>query len=645
MSLFNELKRRNVFRVGLAYLVSAWVIAQVADLVLDNIDAPPWVMQTLLLGLGLGFIIALIISWAYELTPEGIKKEKDVVRDNSITNMTAKKLDYITLAGVVLVVALFAYQRVNPVPSMASTSESVSIATNNAAVAVNSPTIINEVVAVLTETNSIAVLPFVNMSSDAEQEYFADGISEEILNALVKATGLRVAGRTSSFSFKGKDDTIKEIGEALNVAHVLEGSVRKQGNKVRITAQLIKAEDEFHLWSETYDGSLDNIFDLQENISRQVTDELKVILDLNADERLANKMTDNINAYDLFLKGREAVGNRLGDNLKNGMDLLNQAVELDPDFAMAWAVLAEAEVVSPGYLPLTQEASLAANNRAMKYAHKAIELDAKLALPHGVLGLVSLDNKDIIRSIEELKLALNLEPNNALATRWLGNSYNVLGINELAMPLYEKAYELDPLSSINTYNLASNHFKMNNPDEAIRFFRITGELRDNYLMPQISFIYEHLGNHAAAKNWMRDSRNEAISQGDTNLITDADFEILIKGLFGGSKTEKEASLKLGTFFYKGPNDQHVFQLEFHLALGNIDKVYEILNEKPSFFSTFAADYMWLPSQGTKAFRADPRFIQLMIKHNLPQAWQVIGWPEYCQPNAGTDGSKGEFKCQ
>ena len=271
MSLFKELKRRNVIRVAITYAVVSWVLIQIGNILFSTLELGPEPGKILLAILLLGFIPAILFAWAFEITPEGIKYEKDVVRDESITNFTAKRLDMITIGLLIAAIGLFGLDRLMQQDDpIANNPEKLQTADSSAMDSQAESSKANE--------KSIAVLPFADMSQAGDQEYFADGISEEILNALVKASGLRVAGRTSSFSFKGKDNTIKQIGEALNVAHVLEGSVRKQGNKVRITAQLIKSDNESHLWSETYDGSLDNIFDLQENISRQVTEELKIIL-------------------------------------------------------------------------------------------------------------------------------------------------------------------------------------------------------------------------------------------------------------------------------------------------------------------------------------------------------------------------------
>ena len=226
MSLFNELKRRNVFRVGIAYGITAWLLAQVADLMLDNFGAPDWVIKVVLLLLLIGFPLALLFAWAFELSPEGLKKENEVDRSQSITNQTGKKLDRAIIGVLIVAVALLVLDRFQT-----GAEQELTVADNPAAVSSQQEPD--------SEEKSIAVLPFVNMSSDPEQEFFSDGISEEILNALARVKELKVAGRTSSFAFKGQNQDLRQIGEALGVNHILEGSVRKAGDQVRITAQLI----------------------------------------------------------------------------------------------------------------------------------------------------------------------------------------------------------------------------------------------------------------------------------------------------------------------------------------------------------------------------------------------------------------------
>ncbi len=252
MQLFKELQRRNVFRVAIGYIVSSWLLAQVADLVLENIGAPDWVMQTILLILALGFPVVVFFSWAYEVTPDGIKRETEADSSQSITHVTGRKLDRAITAMLIVALGYFAYDKF----VLSAAREAALVEATSQAVTEQAPV---EPEVVTNTEKSIAVLPFVNMSSDPEQEYFSDGLSEEILNLLAKIGDLKVIGRTSSFVFKGKNEDLREIGKALGVTTVLEGSVRKSGDRVRITAQLINVSDGSHLWSDTYDRTMTDI--------------------------------------------------------------------------------------------------------------------------------------------------------------------------------------------------------------------------------------------------------------------------------------------------------------------------------------------------------------------------------------------------
>ena len=247
MSLFNELKRRNVFRVAAAYVVVAWLVTEVGTTLLQTFGAPDWVAKAIILMFGLGFIPVVVFSWVYELTPEGIKKETQVNRDTSITSKTGRKLDLITIVAVVVGIGFISFSSVIVPPPALETAETTA------------------------HEASVAVLPFVNMSGNAENEYFSDGLTETLLHMLAQVPGLKVAARTSSFSFKEQPElTASEIANILNVAHILEGSVQRAGDRVRITAQLIRADDGFHVWSENYDRTLDNIFDIQDEIAEKV---------------------------------------------------------------------------------------------------------------------------------------------------------------------------------------------------------------------------------------------------------------------------------------------------------------------------------------------------------------------------------------
>ncbi len=327
MSLFVELKRRNVFRVGAAYAVLAWLLAQVADLLFPAFGAPDWALRTFFIVLLLGLPVALLFAWAFELTPEGVKREKDVDRSASITRSTGRKLDFAIIGALVVALTYFIWERqarIDPVePAAQSSLES---STN--------------VVAPSPNKRSIAVLPFVNMSSDQENEYFADGLSEELLNQLAQIPDLQVAGRTSSFSFKGKNEDLRAIGTTLDVANILEGSVRRQGMKVRVTAQLIRVNDGFHLWSNSYDRSMNDVFVIQDDISSNVATALKIVLDESSWQRMQQAGVRNVDAFIEFQKGRELFdlahgGSELMKYMRQGIVHFDRAIELFPEFAAA----------------------------------------------------------------------------------------------------------------------------------------------------------------------------------------------------------------------------------------------------------------------------------------------------------------------
>jgi TolB-like protein len=324
-----------VFRVGAAYVVGAWLLIQVAETIFPLFgfdDAPARIVVVVLM---IGFVPALIFAWAFELTPEGLKKESEVDRTQSIAPNTGKKLDRAIMVVLALALGYFAFDKFVMTPQreseqLAALEEQKTTEVEQARQEGRSQALVESY-----GDKSIAVLPFVNMSEDRGNEYFADGLSEELLNMMVKIPELRVAARTSSFSFKDKDLTISEIARELNVSHVLEGSVRKSGNKVRITAQLIKADDGFHLWSENFDRTLDDIFVVQDEIASEVTRALEVTL-------LGKSQTDHRidpEAYSLGLKGLYFLQQRGKENSEKSVTALLQAIELEPGYAWAWQLL------------------------------------------------------------------------------------------------------------------------------------------------------------------------------------------------------------------------------------------------------------------------------------------------------------------
>ncbi|MDH4021265.1 MAG: hypothetical protein OEU84_16860, partial [Xanthomonadales bacterium] len=420
MSFFDELKRRNVVRVGLAYGIAGWVILQVADLVLENIEAPSWVIQALMLFVLLGFIASLVIAWAYEITPEGIKRDSEVDRSQSIAGHTGKKLDRIIIGFLVLAVAVLLVDR-----SMSPSEVGPDTASEDATVQVSQPGNDRKPfqVEALPSEPSIAVLPFADMSPEQDQGYFSDGISEELLNLLVRVDGLMVASRTSSFTYKGSNQNLAEIASELKVDHVLEGSVRKADNRIRITAQLIDAKTDRHLWSESFDRELVDIFAIQDEIANAIVAALSAELGILQDTPAisVDTVTENLDAYELYLKARGLFLER--QQLEVSIALFERAVELDPGFARAWEGLAAvySVVESWGFRGRDWD------NLARQAAERALELEPGLSTPWAVIGQIAQNNGDFVSSMANINRAIELDPAIATNYLWRGITYSVLG--------------------------------------------------------------------------------------------------------------------------------------------------------------------------------------------------------------------------
>jgi TolB-like protein/Tfp pilus assembly protein PilF len=490
LSFFNELKRRNVFRVAIGYVVSSWLLAQVADLVLENIGAPDWVMQTILLVLALGFPVVVFFSWAYEVTTDGIKRESEIDRSQSITHLTGRKYDRAIVAVLVVALAYFAFDKFVLDPARdAELAQATTAAL--ASDVVEQPEKAAEI------EKSIAVLAFANMSADPEQEYFSDGIAEEILNGLAQLPDLRVAARTSAFSFKGQNIDIRQVGETLNVNHVLEGSVRKAGDRLRITAQLISVHDGYHLWSKTYDRRIDDIFAIQEEIARSVVGALEVTLGLENEESLVQQGTTNTKAYNWFLRGKFYIGQQSSDAFDKAVESYSRAIELDPGFAgchgglaygLAYGVMfypysQVAETVRPAYrraLAIDEyqtEALLAKSVDALftDYNFSAAEQAIRKALATGANRTIVTDaywwvvfqyQQRFDEALELLTIAEEADPLSSLVKQGLGYILWVSGDSKASLPYLEAALELNPNDFLAGFVLSSALVDLGQYEEA-----------------------------------------------------------------------------------------------------------------------------------------------------------------------------------
>ena len=436
MSLFNELKRRNVFKVGIAYIVVAWLVAQVLQLVFESFGTPDWAIKSVLVLLAIGLPFALFFAWAFEMTPEGIKREHEVDRSQSITPQTGKKLNFMITLVMALALVYFAYDKfVLSSDRDTALVEATTLAVSEQAASEEPP---------VEDDKSIAVLPFVNMSDDAGNEYFSDGISEEILNALAKVQELKVAGRTSSFAFKGQKQDLRLIGETLGVSHILEGSVRKAGGKVRITAQLIKVDDGFHIWSETYDRELTDVFAIQDEIATSILQELKAAL-LDGEVQVVSSTRTDSEVYDLYLLAKQRMYERQELTLNSAAELLDKAIAIDPLYAPAYAqrgiVTLLLSDTSYGSIPNEQ-----AQAQSKLYLDKALSLDENLAEAWAGLGLYyNGPPSRPAKGIEVLEKALSINSSLINAANWLVLNYWEVNRATESMALLDSIAERDPL--------------------------------------------------------------------------------------------------------------------------------------------------------------------------------------------------------
>ena len=447
-SFFTELRRRNVIRAAVLYGGAAWALAQGIAQLTPVVNAPEWAARWFLVAACIGFPFWLAFAWFYEWTPEGFKREREVEDHESITHHTGRKLDFaiigvLSLAVVLLLTDRFVLRRG-----------------------------VNQEADIAISKQSIAVLPFVDMSQGKDQEYFTDGISEELLNSLAKIPELKVIGRTSSFQFKGKNEDLRVIGQKLNVAHILEGSVRKSGDKIRLTAQLIRADDGTHLWSETYDRTLDDIFAVQDDIAGEVVKALKLTL-LGATPVPRSKPVDS-EAYNLALQGRFFFDRRGREGLERAVEYFRQSRERDPGYAPAWAGLSQAYArqADNGFVPVAD-----GYRRAREAAERALALDPQLAEAHLAMGRIHIRyDWDWAAADARVLKALELEPGSAEAIGLASIQAVTLGRWNEAIDLANKAIERDPLRPGSYVNLGRALLKVNRDTEAEAAFRRALEL-------------------------------------------------------------------------------------------------------------------------------------------------------------------------
>ncbi len=478
-NFFAELKRRNVYKVAIAYIVAGWALSQGIAQVFPVFDIPNWAIRLIVLLIILGLPIAVVLAWMFELTPQGIKRTETADAMPAAASQRKKHVwIYIVVIGAAISIGLFFLGRY-------SASNSASAARAEAATGSTMP------------QKSIAVLPFDNLSRDPDNAYFAEGVQDEILTRLAKVADLKVISRTSTQHFKSAPENLPQIAKQLGVTNILEGSVQKAADQVRVNVQLINAMSDAHLWAETYDRKLIDIFAVESEIAKNVAESLQAKLSGSEKTAMAKKPTENPEAYELYLKGRFFWNKRTGADLQKSIEYYNQAIAKDPGYALAYVGLADSYLLLSSYASSSPRESLP---RAKAALQKALDLDDSLAEAHASFGLLGTLELNLRHGIDELQRAIELKPNYATGHHWLSLGYVTLAQFDSAISEAKRAIELDPLSLIINADCSYEYLCARRYDEAEAQARKTLEIDPNFFLAHyyLGAILQLKGNVAQA---------------------------------------------------------------------------------------------------------------------------------------------------
>ncbi len=617
MSFYSELKRRNVLRVAAGYIVSAWLLIQVAETVIPLFgfgDGPARVVVILLV---IGFLPALIVSWTFELTPSGLQKDKDVERSQASIAQSAKRSDRIILLVLALAVSYFAFDKF-----VLSKSREQAIAESAREEGITAA------LQAYKSNKSIAVLPFDDMSENQDQGYFADGISEELLNELARLEGLNVTGRTSSFVFKGSKEDLKSIGEKLGVANLLEGSVRRDGDAVRVTAQLIDSRSGFHLWSNTYDRKIREIFDIQEDIARSVAGALSIVLDVDGRNELPGTGTDFVEAYDVYL---EAQANLRSDHWELAEAQFQRAVDLDPDYAEAWTSLSS--TIGLNSFGLSSEQARAAQERARELAVRASEIDPNLAYPYYMLSVYQWARGDWIGATELHEKYKTLAPADITAQLGFDSVFKRTGRVRAALRIQELDQLNDPLNVFSAQVVAERYIQTGQVEDALATLA-----RADRIMPPPQqgtdlrrfFLSVTVGEPEGIRTALR---NYAVA--DPRVAT------LVKAILDEFDSAPAVVLDVMRRMYENDVDirgeGRLIIASMAAHYGDADFALEVMSDELSV-NMIRMNRLWYPF--FSEMRSLPGFKILAERTGLVDYWRVYGWADTCRPLGEQD-----FQCE
>jgi TolB-like protein/Tfp pilus assembly protein PilF len=645
VSLIGELKRRNVFRVAVLYLVAGWVILQVADVLFPALDVPDWGINLILGVLILGFPLVVIFSWVYELTPEGIKREKDIDRSRSITGQTGHKINVLIVVLLIVAIGVVVADRLIPEvgtdaqapeaaqsPDLAEEEPAAEVAEQQGSV---EPTQLAAGMFLNTAPKeSVAVLPFINMSGDPNNEYFSDGLSEELLNALAGIDGMFVAARTSSFHFKGHTGDVADMARQLRVRNILEGSVRKAGARVRITAQLIDATNGYHLWSETFDRTLDDVFAVQDEISRKVAEALKVTLLADAGAPV-RRPTENMDAYLAYLRGQQHIHGGGTEGLKQAVAAFEEAVRLDPGFAEAHAGIARAWSDQLNWGNVNRDDAIGPIKAS---ADRAMSLDSELADAWMARALAISNSKPGAardpRVLENLERALEIEPEDVDILIAYASALQSGGRTGEALAPLERALARDPLSArlqmalggvltdLQRYDAARQRFlsamelvpehprppdgladiarKQGMPDEAVRLQQrvIALDPEDTFSRFLVASDYMELGDLERADEWQKVA--ESMPGRETTVLASRSLLAELSGDQAGAVASAEQAYATMPPGSAAPFFASVTLYRHYVSRGDYDRAITARFGREGFPSAPAVGVTLTPIQGGHA---------------------------------------------
>ena len=601
MAFLAEIKRRRVGKVAIAYGAVAWGVTEGSSVVLPALGVPEWVLSWIVVFLLVGFPIAMALAWIFDVGPDGIQRTEPLPEEAPAAQVKLRIAYAVAVLACMAGLGYVLYER--------------GVGRANAGAA----------------RSSIAVMPFANLSGDQSKDYFSDGMSEELLNLLARVPGLQVAARTSSFAYKGREVDVREIGKELGVETVLEGSVRQAGDQVRITAQLIDTDTGFHLWSETYDRQMADIFQVQDEIARAIVDKLRIQLAPSDQVAQHQKVpTQNVEAYELYLQGRAVWKKRGEDNLKKAIELYQAALARDPGFARAHAALASAYVVMPGY---TED-----ENDQEKFfglaetsARQALAIDPNIGEAHAVLAQLNADRGDLLDAESGFFFAISLEPNEPTPHHWYSLLLSKVGRVGAALDQARRAQELDPTSPILAANLANIYLQQGNDEEALRYGRMAKDLG----------IGNGGGGNVEAAVALR---RKQWSEGEKLLLAQhgmpEELKPLVHQFIEGLSDPSARPRVIASLRTTDPALISQAKLvDVYSSLGDVDLAYQVMFETLdkdhlAWIHDWEMSDLWSPDSA--AMRHSPKLGELAERIGVIDYWKQYGFPDQCRP--GQDGA-------